>query len=69
MGTARARAFTCPFYRRDAEKAVYGEACSIHAPTKAAMDEYIRRYCAGDAASWRRCTVARMLLEHYEREG
>lgn len=69
LATFRSKNFTCPFYRRDTEKAVYGEACNIHAPTAEAMDGFVRKYCASDAASWRSCPIARMLLEYYDRDG
>lgn len=69
MAKFRSKGFTCPFYKRDTERAVYGEACNIHAPTAEAMDGFVNRYCAGDAVSWKKCPIARMLLEHYDREG
>lgn len=65
MGYHKSTAFCCPFYGWDSKIAVTCEGGKIALPEHGATWQYMREYCA-DANGWRRCTVARMLLRHYE---
>lgn len=58
------RRYECPFFRKD-EKYILCEAGKVDLPEKVDMDNFALTYCAGE---WRRCSIARALLMHYERK-
>lgn len=64
----RSRRFTCPFFLREMGAVLSCEGCTVRAPERKSMVDFEDRYCASDAVSWKRCPIARMLLEFYDRE-
>lgn len=64
----RSKEFTCPFFQREAKTTLSCEGCTIHAPERRSLESFEDKYCASDAVSWKKCHVARMLLEFYEKD-
>ncbi len=59
--------WTCPYYHGCSKRAVRCEGGEIRLPDGEAAQAYFREYCT-DLNGWRRCTVARAISRHYERE-
>lgn len=65
MSGYRGGIFRCPFYARDYKDHLNCEGAQLRM-RKRLLDRYVRQYCAGE---WERCSVARRLVESYEKEG
>lgn len=59
--------WTCPFFVWDERQKIHCEAGVIMPPDKKTMSHYARMYCA-NLPGWERCSLARCLVEHYDRK-
>lgn len=57
--------WTCPFFGTSTRCGCRCEGGSLELPTSTAARAYHAEFCA-NVNGWRRCTVARALLRHYE---
>lgn len=58
--------FTCPFIACNYKSIVKCEmGTAITFPCSESIKEYLKKYCAGD---YKQCSVAKMLIEYYERK-
>lgn len=64
MSGYRGGIFKCPFYARDYKDYLNCEGAQLRLKRRS-LDRYTQEYCAGE---WRRCSIARRLLQSYERE-
>ncbi len=60
-------AWSCPFYVWDERQKIHCEAGVIMPPDRKMMSQYTRKYCA-NLPGWERCSLARCLLAHYDRQ-
>ena len=67
MGFYQNMVFACPYYGWETKCDVHCEGGRIALPDAAAARDYFRTYCC-DVSGWRRCTVARAITRHYERD-
>ena len=60
-------AWVCPFYKWSDKARVFCEGgTAVTFANVETIKTYMVRYCAGH--DWKRCTIARALLEQYEKE-
>ena len=58
--------WACPYYRRFKDGVMHCEGGRIDLPEDA-KKQYFDAYC-NDLNGWKRCTVARAISRHYERQ-
>lgn len=59
------RVWACPFYRNDRKGKIYCEGGCVQM-RKRTLDGYAERFC-GSVEGWEKCSIARALVEEYER--
>lgn len=60
------RVWTCPFFHWDERRKVHCEGGCVALKDARSFDRYARSFCAS-VNGWERCTVAKALVEQYER--
>ncbi len=60
------RTWTCPFFTWDDMRSVHCEGGRLKFKDCTAANAFTGRYCAG-GTGWKSCTVAKALLEYYDR--
>lgn len=58
--------YKCPFYMWDRRKEIRCECCKVDFHDGTGKQKYADRYCT-DLNGWRDCTIAKSLLDYYER--
>lgn len=61
------RVWACPFFHWDEKKKVHCEGGGVSFQRKGTFVEYADRFC-GQVNGWEKCTIARALIEQYEKE-
>ena len=56
----------CPFWKWEQGDIAVCEGCRLTFPDQETRLEYVRRYCG--SSDWKRCSVAKGLLEFYDKD-
>lgn len=59
--------WACPYFSYDAKRVVKCEAGRITFPDRQAEREHTHNFCAGENNEWKRCTLAAIMSDYYER--
>lgn len=61
------RYWTCPFFTWDEKLKVHCEGGLVKFPDRKTLTGYADRHCSSENG-WKNCSVARAMLEYYERK-
>ena len=70
IGVSTNRRWHCPFLLAGSSerKVIRCEGGELRLPDQKAWKDYADAYCSNSANGWKRCSLARAMLEHYEKE-
>lgn len=67
MGFYSHKVFVCPFFKQDERLGIFCEGGKLKFQDREAAREYTDGHCAS-MDGWKRCSLARNLLDYYERK-